>query len=140
MANNREFCIPKLVILHVSHIFLWLKCLTLIFKDGGPRHLGLRKNGGLTQKRPLTFEISYIWGWLVPNFIILLFGSVHVHKSRVVRLLTNDNPMRLMVKTPSDCKNGIHVFYIFYLRIYLLFIWTPYLKSFQTRYYTCILN
>ena len=58
----------------------------------------------------------------MPSFILLLFGAVHFHIYRVLRLLTNDNPLGLMLKTPSDCKKGIHVFYIFYLRIYLLFI------------------
>ena len=42
------------------------------------------KKGCLTQKRPLTFDISCNWGWLVPSFIILLFGAAHFHISRVL--------------------------------------------------------
>ena len=62
IKNNikNELCTQKLVIAHISHNFLGQKCLTSVFQDGGWRHLGLQEIGGLTQKRPLNFEINYI--------------------------------------------------------------------------------
>ena len=57
---RNEFCTNELVILHVSHTFLWQKWLSPIFQDGRRRHLELQKNGGLTQKRPVTFGIGHI--------------------------------------------------------------------------------
>ena len=49
----------QLVIIHITHSTPGQNCPADI-QDCSGRHLGLLEIEGLTQKRPLTFEISYI--------------------------------------------------------------------------------